>query len=152
MLCCSLHATVPESSPVGNGAAAARKVGRVLDTSPLTAAVERFADRLRAMPQSRLRQGAAAEALELARELSVRAQALEAPRQGAGAAPAREMPDAGVFVVGDQVAVAGLDLAQALRAAAAEEPSGPPETAKAPSGMLDEAVRLVERAEARATR
>ncbi|MFB7787708.1 hypothetical protein ACWF95_31165 [Streptomyces vinaceus] len=121
----------------------------MLDTSPLTAAVERFADRLRAMPQSRLQQGAAARALELARELSVRAQALEAPREGAGAAPAREMPDAGVFVVGDQVAVAGLDLAQALRAAAAE---GAPETAKAPSEMLDEAVRLVELAEAGATR
>ncbi|MFK0217619.1 hypothetical protein ACIQWN_05430 [Streptomyces vinaceus] len=120
----------------------------MLDTSPLTAAVERFADRLRAMPQSRLQQGAAARALELARELSVRAQALEAPREGAGAAPAREMPDAGVFVVGDQVAVAGLDLAQALRAAA----EGAPETAKAPSEMLDEAVRLVELAEAGATR
>ncbi len=149
MLCCSLHATVPESSPVGNGAAAARKVGRVLDTSPLTAAVERFADRLRAMPQSRLRQGAAAEALELARELSVRAQVLEAPERAEGAAPARNMPDAGVFVVGDQVAVAGLDLAEALGAAAAEEA---PETAKAPSEMLDEAVRLVEQAEVRATR
>ncbi|MFD5510952.1 hypothetical protein ACFWIB_24700 [Streptomyces sp. NPDC127051] len=128
----------------------------MLDTSPLTAAVERFADRLRAMPQSRLQQGAAAGALELARELSVRAQALEAARQGAGAAPAREMPDAGVFVVGDQVAVAGLDLAEALRAAAegpaAEGPPGLLETAKAPSGMVDEAVRLVEQAEARATR
>ncbi|MFF4852396.1 hypothetical protein [Streptomyces sp. NPDC001194] len=123
----------------------------MLDTSPLTAAVERFADRLRAMPQSRLRRGAAAEALELARELSVRAQALEAPWRGAGAAPAREMPDAGVFVVGDQVAVAGLDLAEALRAAA-EGPLGLPDTAKAPSEMLDEAVRLVERAEAGATR
>ncbi|MEV0987657.1 hypothetical protein [Streptomyces sp. NPDC049949] len=123
----------------------------MLDTSPLTAAVERFADRLRAMPQSRLQRGAAAEALELARELSVRAQALEAPRRGAGAAPAREMPDAGVFVVGDQVAVAGLDLAEALRAAA-EDPLGPPGTAKAPSQMLDEAVRLVEQAEAGATR
>ncbi|MFI8261615.1 MULTISPECIES: hypothetical protein [unclassified Streptomyces] len=123
----------------------------MLDTSPLTAAVERFADRLRAMPQSRLRRGAAAEALELARELSVRAQALEAPPRGAGAAPAREMPDAGVFVVGDQVAVAGLDLAEALRAAA-EGPLGLPDTAKAPSELLDEAVRLVERAEAGATR
>lgn len=59
------------------------------------------------------------------------------------------MPDAGVFVVGDQVAVAGLDLAEALRAAAAEEPA---ETAKAPSEMLDEALRLVEQAEVRATR
>ncbi|WP_327283738.1 MULTISPECIES: hypothetical protein [unclassified Streptomyces] len=121
----------------------------MLDTSPLTAAVERFADRLRAMPQSRLQQGAAAQALELARELSVRAQALEAAQQGAGAAPARDMPDAGVFVVGDQLAVAGTDLAEALRAAPAESPR---ETAKAPSEVLDEAVRLVEQAQVRATR
>ncbi|MFF0548534.1 hypothetical protein ACFYUL_06240 [Streptomyces sp. NPDC004311] len=114
----------------------------MLDTSPLSAAVERFADRLRAAPQSRLRQGAAAAGLELARELSVRAQALEEP---AGAP--REIPDAGVFVVGDQVSVAGLDLAEALRAA------GPaPDAATAPSEMLDEAVRLVERAEIRAMR
>ncbi|MER7467583.1 hypothetical protein [Streptomyces sp. NPDC097981] len=122
----------------------------MLDTSPLTAAVERFADRLRAMPQSRLRQGAAAQALELARELSVRAQALEGPQQAAAAAPAREIPDAGVFVVGDQVAVAGLDLAEALRAA--EAAGGARKTAKAPSEILDEAVRLVEQAEVRATR
>ncbi|MFE2147612.1 hypothetical protein ACFXA3_38800 [Streptomyces sp. NPDC059456] len=124
----------------------------MLDTSPLTAAVERFADRLRAMPQSRLQQGAAARALELARELSVRAQALEAAQQGAGAAPARNMPDAGVFVVGDQVAVAGTDLAEALRATADAAAQGPRETAKAPSEVLDEAVRLVEQAEVRATR
>ncbi|MEV0414587.1 hypothetical protein AB0I68_28215 [Streptomyces sp. NPDC050448] len=124
----------------------------MLDTSPLTAAVERFADRLRAMPQSRLQQGAAAEALELARELSVRAQALEAPQRAEGAAPAREMPDAGVFVVGDQVAVAGTDLAEALRAAADAPADGVPKTAKAPSEMLDEAVRLVEQADVRATR
>ncbi|MEU3063305.1 hypothetical protein AB0P12_21585 [Streptomyces subrutilus] len=112
----------------------------MLDTSPLTAAVDRFADRLRAAPQSRLQQGAAGAALELARELAVRAQALE----GAGAG--REMPDAGIFVVGDQVAVAGLDLAEALRAA----PAG--NGTKAPSEVLDEAVRLVERAELRAMR
>ncbi|MER7733191.1 hypothetical protein ABTX80_20100 [Streptomyces erythrochromogenes] len=114
----------------------------MLDTSPLSAAVERFADRLRAAPQSRLQQGAAAVALELARELSVRAQGLEAP----GAAP-REMPDAGIFVVGDQVAVAGRDLAEALR-----ERPGARESAKAPSEILDEAVALVEQAEIRATR
>ncbi|WP_183069162.1 hypothetical protein [Streptomyces sp. gCLA4] len=113
----------------------------MLDTSPLSAAVDRFADRLRAAPQSRLQQGTAAVALELARELSVRAQQLEEP----GRAP-REMPDAGIFVVGDQVAVAGRDLAEALRAAAA------PDTAKAPSEVLDEAVSLVEQAEIRATR
>lgn len=125
----------------------------MLDTSPLTAAVERFADRLRAAPQSRLQQGAAQVALELARELSLRAQRLEAATEGAGdgtgAAPARTMPDAGIFVVGDQLAVAGLDLAEALHAAAA----GPgPDTAKAPSEMLDEAVRLVDQAEAGALR
>lgn len=111
----------------------------MLDTSPLTAAVDRFADRLRAAPQSRLRQGAAEVALELARELAARAQALEG-------VPVREMPDAGIFVVGDQVAVAGTDLAEALRAA----PAG--DSAKAPSEMLDEAVRLVEQAGIRAMR
>ncbi|MEU5810913.1 hypothetical protein [Streptomyces sp. NPDC047718] len=126
----------------------------MLDTSPLTAAVERFADRLRAMPQSRLQQGAAAEALQLARELSVRAQRLEEPHR---AAAAREIPDAGIFVVGDQVAVAGLDLAEALRAAAADaaEAGAAAEargTATAPSEVLDEAVRLVEQADVRATR
>ncbi|THA81343.1 hypothetical protein [Streptomyces sp. A0592] len=114
----------------------------MLDTSPLSAAVERFADRLRAAPQSRLQQGAAAVALELARELSSRAQGLEAP----GEAP-REMPDAGIFVVGDQVAVAGRDLAEALRGG-----SGARGSAKAPSEILDEAVSLVEQAEIRATR
>ncbi|WP_405830430.1 MULTISPECIES: hypothetical protein [unclassified Streptomyces] len=114
----------------------------MLDTSPLTAVVERFADRLRAAPQSRLQQGAAAAALELARELSVRAQRIESPGQ-----EPKEVPDAGIFVVGDQVAVTGLDLAEALRAAA-----GTPDSATAPSGMLDEAVRLVEQAEIRAMR
>ncbi|MET9467004.1 hypothetical protein ABZY44_19810 [Streptomyces sp. NPDC006544] len=121
----------------------------MLDTSPLTVAVERFADRLRAAPQSRLQRGAAEAALELARELSVRAQRLEAAARGSadaqGAAAEREMPDAGIFVVGDQVAVAGLDLAEALRSAA-------PDGTKAPSAMLDEAVRLVELAEVRAMR
>ncbi|MFI5615881.1 hypothetical protein [Streptomyces sp. NPDC051567] len=113
----------------------------MLDTSPLTAAVERLADRLRATPQSRLQRGAAARGLELARELSVRAQRLEGPGQARGAAPARVMPDAGVFAVGDQVAVAGTDLAEALRAAGAHDGE------QAPSEVLDEAVRLVERAD-----
>ncbi|MFJ5808225.1 hypothetical protein [Streptomyces sp. NPDC093093] len=126
----------------------------MLDTSPLTLVVERFADRLRAAPQSRLQRGAAAEALKLARELAVRAQRLEsaataAGAAGAGAAPERVVPDAGIFVVGDQVAVAGLDLAEALRATTA---APAPDDAKAPSAMLDEAVRLVEQAEIRAMR
>lgn len=136
----------------------------MLDTSPLTAAVERFADRLRAAPQSRLQQGAAEVALDLARELSLRAQRLEAASaggtasgDGTGAAPARTMPDAGIFVVGDQLAVAGLDLAEALHAAVAGRVTAPvtgegPDAAKAPSEVLDEAVRLVDQAEARALR
>ncbi|WP_411106894.1 hypothetical protein [Streptomyces sp. cmx-4-9] len=113
----------------------------MLDTSPLTAVVERFADWLRSAPQSRLQQGAAAEALEVARELSVRAQRLEAPGR-----EALEMPEAGLFVVGDQLAVAGQDLAEALRTA----PVG--DGATAPSELLDEAVRRVEQAEVRARR
>ncbi|MCP3820544.1 hypothetical protein NLX86_21335 [Streptomyces sp. A3M-1-3] len=107
----------------------------MLDTTPLTAAVDRFADRLRAAPQSRLQRGAAAEGLALARELAVRAQRLQAPGQ-----EPRIMPDAGVFVVADQVAVAGHDLAEALRTA-------PPAST---SSDVDEAVRLVAEAAARA--
>ncbi|MFI9203384.1 hypothetical protein [Streptomyces sp. NPDC053048] len=80
------------------------------DVTPLLAAVDSFADRLRTLPQSRLSRGAAAEALALARELAAWAQRIEEP--GAGAV--REMPDAGMFAVADQVAVAGHDLAEAL--------------------------------------
>ncbi|MFE5733077.1 hypothetical protein ACFQ7A_19490 [Streptomyces sp. NPDC056528] len=100
----------------------------MLDTSDLTAAVERFADRLRAAPHSRLQQGAAAEGLALAQELAVRAQRVEEPDR-----EPRTMPDAGIFAVGDQLAVAGNDLAEALRTA----PAGSRE------GELDEAVGLV---------
>jgi len=101
----------------------------VLDTTPLTRAVDHFADRLRAAPQSRLQRGAAAEALGLARELAVRAQRLEDP-QG----PLREMPDAGMFAAADQIMVAGHDLAVVL---GTEE-------------ELAEALRLVEEAQKRA--
>ncbi|WP_208870178.1 hypothetical protein [Streptomyces monomycini] len=82
---------------------------------PLQTAVEALADRLRALPQSALARGAAAEALALARELAVRAQHVEEP----GREP-REIPDAGMFAVGDQVAVAGHDLVEAVRAAGDE--------------------------------
>ncbi|WP_338897861.1 hypothetical protein WBG99_21590 [Streptomyces sp. TG1A-60] len=81
----------------------------MLDTTPLTRAVDHFADRLRAAPQSRLQRGAAAEALGLARELALRAQRLESP-----GGPLREMPDAGMFAAADQVMVAGNDLALVL--------------------------------------
>ncbi|WP_228990993.1 hypothetical protein [Streptomyces sp. DH8] len=102
----------------------------MLDTTPLIQAVDRFADRLRSAPQSRLQRGAAAEALAAARELAVRAQRLENPE-----AEPRELPDAGMFAVGDQVAVAGRDLAVALETASSRE--------------LDEAVRYVGEAAAR---
>ncbi|MCX5226635.1 hypothetical protein ABZY16_08840 [Streptomyces sp. NPDC006553] len=89
------------------------------DTSELTAAVERFADRLRAAPQSRLQRGAAAEGLALARELAVRAQRTEDPER-----EPRTMPDAGVFTVADQLVVAGNDLAEILRTAPADSREG----------------------------
>ncbi|MFJ4714939.1 hypothetical protein [Streptomyces sp. NPDC088785] len=82
----------------------------MLDTTPLTAAVDQFADRLRAAPQSRLQRGAAAAALDLARELSGWAQRLEEPGVGA----VREMPDAGMFAAADQLTVAGRDLGVVL--------------------------------------
>ncbi|MFD5876324.1 hypothetical protein [Streptomyces sp. NPDC060322] len=103
----------------------------MLDTTPLITAVDRFADRLRSTPQSRLQQGVAAEALATARELSTRAQRAEER----GREP-RTMPDVGIFAVGDQLAVAGRDLAVALETASSQE--------------LDEAVRRVEEAAARA--
>ncbi|MBT2438548.1 hypothetical protein J7E93_00075 [Streptomyces sp. ISL-36] len=107
----------------------------MLDTSELTAAVERFADRLRAAPQSRLQRGAAAEGLALARELALRAQRIEEPEGSA-----RIMPDAGVFTVADQLVVAGNDLAEILRTA----PAGSRER------ELGEAVDLVREAAGRA--
>jgi hypothetical protein len=106
----------------------------VLDTTRLTAAVDRFADRLRAAPQSRLQRGAAAEGLALARDLSLRAQRLD----GVAGQEPRIMPDAGVFVVADQLTVAAGDLAEALRTA-------PSET------ELDEALSSVERTAVKVT-
>jgi hypothetical protein len=64
----------------------------VADTTSLTRAVDHFADRLRAAPQSRLQRSAAAQALGLARELAAWAQRIEEP----GVEP-REMPDVGMF-------------------------------------------------------
>lgn len=72
-------------------------------------AVDHFADRLRAAPQSRLQRGAAAEALGLARELARWAQVLEDP-----SGEPREMPDAGMFAAADQITLAGHDLAVVL--------------------------------------
>ncbi|WP_240138372.1 hypothetical protein [Streptomyces sp. MUM 178J] len=104
----------------------------MLDVTELEQAVDHLAERLRAAPQSRLQRGAAAEGLALARDLSVRAQRLEAPDS-----EPRVMPDAGVFAVADQLTVAGRDLAEALRGAGA-------------GGVLAEAVARVREAAARA--
>ncbi|MGW7525589.1 hypothetical protein [Streptomyces sp. NPDC054783] len=101
----------------------------MVDTTPLTRAVDHFADRLRAAPQSRLQRGAAAEALELARELARRAQAVEEP----GSEP-RQVPDAGMFAVADQILVAAHDLAVVLSS----------------DDEVAEAVRVVEEAHQRA--
>ena len=101
----------------------------MVDTTLLTRAVDHFADRLRAAPQSRLQRGAATEALGLARELSRRAQLLEEP----GAEP-REMPDAGMFAAADQITVAVHDLEVVLTSDA----------------EVEDAVRLVEEAQKRA--
>ncbi|MET8943053.1 hypothetical protein ABZX30_05550 [Streptomyces sp. NPDC004542] len=101
----------------------------MVDTTPLTRAVDHFADRLRAAPQSRLQRGAAAEALRLARELAGWAQRLEDP-----SGEPREMPDAGMFAAADQITVAGHDLSLVLPGDA----------------EVDEAVRLVAEAQKRA--
>ncbi|MGX1908480.1 hypothetical protein ACWIID_06435 [Streptomyces phaeochromogenes] len=101
----------------------------MLDTTPLTRAVEHFADRLRAAPQSRLQRGAAAEALGLARELALRAQRLEDPLR-----EPLEMPDAGMFAAADQITLAGNDLAVVLTS----------------EDEVEEAVRVVEEAQKRA--
>ncbi|MCQ9134054.1 MULTISPECIES: hypothetical protein [Streptomyces] len=99
------------------------------DTTSLTRAVDHFADRLRAAPQSRLQRGAAAEALALARELARRTQLVEEP-----GTPLRQMPDAGMFAAADQVTVAAHDLALVLT----------------DEGQIEEAVELVAQAQKRA--
>ncbi|MFF9486797.1 hypothetical protein [Streptomyces sp. NPDC014676] len=101
----------------------------MVDTTPFTRAVDHFADRLRAAPQSRLQRGGAAEALALARELARRTQLVEEP----GTEP-RDMPDAGMFAAADQITVAGHDLALVLKN----------------EDEVGEAVRLVEEARERA--
>lgn len=80
----------------------------LLDCVPLLDAVDQLAGRYRSLPQSRLRRAAPA-GLALARELSTEEQRLEQPGR-----PPRAMPDDGMFVIGDQIAVSGHDLAAAL--------------------------------------
>jgi hypothetical protein len=81
----------------------------MLDCAPLLTAADRLAGRFRSLPQSRLHGTVAQTGLELARWLSAEAQGIEFPGE-----PVRALPDEGVFVVGDQIAVAAHDLAAAL--------------------------------------
>ncbi|MBB1256301.1 hypothetical protein H3146_23520 [Streptomyces sp. OF3] len=67
------------------------------------------------MPHSALRRGAADRGRVLAAELARRAHELEAP-----GLPCPPLPEADDFAVGDQLAVTGHDLAEALRGAAAD--------------------------------
>ncbi len=117
------------------------------DATLLLEAVDLLADRFRAMPQSRLHaaaadgQGArAAVGLALARELAAAAQLLE---EGEAASP-RPFPDAGAFAVGDQLAVAGHDLAAALAPLAPGAPVPTTDGARSTAaGLLAEAVAAV---------
>ena len=77
------------------------------DPSVLLLAADRLADRFRSMPQGRLA-ALAPEGLWAARRLARRSQALE----GGVARP--ELPDVGIFAVGDQIALTAHDLAAAL--------------------------------------
>ncbi|MEK2488532.1 hypothetical protein WN990_03130 [Kitasatospora purpeofusca] len=113
------------------------------DEKTLAEAVDALADRFRAMPQSRLlgavpgHPSRAAAGLALARWLAVTARAAEAVRADGGVPgpPADELPDAGAFAVGDQLAVVGHDLAAALAVlpgdAAVALPDGPAVAAEA---------------------
>ncbi|MDH6144004.1 MULTISPECIES: hypothetical protein [Kitasatospora] len=109
------------------------------DATELLDAVDHLADRFRAMPQSRLlgavpgHPARAAAGLALARELAARTQRLA---EGPQAVP-RELPDAGAFAVGDQIAVTGHDLVAAL----ADDTPGNDEAAAA---LLAEAVAAVD--------
>ncbi|MEV8325133.1 hypothetical protein [Kitasatospora sp. NPDC056731] len=85
------------------------------DVQLLVEAVDSLADRFRSLPQSKLLgavpgyESRAAAALALARRLAALALAAEGGSE-------REFPEAGAFAVGDQLAVAGHDLAAALTA------------------------------------
>ena len=88
------------------------------DPSALLAAADRLADRFRSMPQSRLTE-LAPGGLALARQLARRAEQLE------GGARRPELPEAGIFVVGDQIALTAHDLAAALAGRTAQDGTDP---------------------------
>ncbi|MET8624521.1 hypothetical protein ABZW30_12320 [Kitasatospora sp. NPDC004669] len=109
------------------------------DVQPLVEAVDSLADRFRSLPQSKLlgavpgHASRAAAVLALARRLAALALAAEG-------GPEREFPDAGAFAVGDQLAVAGHDLAVALTALPEDAelalPDGPVAAAEVLAGAV----------------
>ncbi|WP_316526567.1 hypothetical protein [Kitasatospora brasiliensis] len=112
------------------------------DVEPLVEAVDNLADRFRSLPQSKLLGAVpgyasrAAAALELARRLARLALAAED-------GPRRELPDAGAFAVGDQLAVAGHDLAAALAALPQDARVARPDGPVAAAELLAEALEAV---------
>ncbi|MGA5819096.1 hypothetical protein ACPC54_14700 [Kitasatospora sp. NPDC094028] len=110
-----------------------------MDVQPLVEAVEALADRFRSLPQSKLlgavpgHASRAAAGLALARRLAGLGLAAEGE-------PEREVPDVGVFAVGDQLAVAGHDLAAALtvlpEGGEVALPDGPAAAAEVLAGAL----------------
>ncbi len=98
---------------------------------PLLVAAERLADRFRSMPQSRLTV-LAPEGLALARRLAGWAQQLE------GLA-VRELPEVGMFAVGDQIALAAHELAAAVAERRAAGPSAGEEPAADDEGLGEDA-------------
>lgn len=151
--------TLPAGTPrqsSGDGPAST-----VPDTAALAREVRRLADRFRHLSESRLRgpsnpddpsdprRSRAHAGLELARELAA-----------LGDAPAgHAVPDLGVFAVGDQIAVTGLDLVAGLEsgrvrgasrvlagtpgASAAQTPTAAEPGGSAAVAVLDEALRAV---------
>ncbi|MFD0403105.1 hypothetical protein ACFVHI_34080 [Kitasatospora sp. NPDC127121] len=109
------------------------------DVQLLVEAVDSLADRFRSLPQSKLLgavpgyESRAGAVLALARRLAELALAAEC-------GPEREFPDAGAFAAGDQLAVAGHDLAAALAALpegdAVALPGGPVAAAEVLAGAL----------------
>ncbi|MFJ8044425.1 hypothetical protein ACIRBX_28360 [Kitasatospora sp. NPDC096147] len=80
------------------------------DAQTFLTAVDRLADRFRSMPQSRLLAPVTGYPSRAAAVLALAADSAGRALELAGLPP-REFPDAGAFAVGDQLAVAGRELA-----------------------------------------
>lgn len=85
-------------------------LGCMSEPKYLLDAVDLLADRFRSMPQSRLLAAVPGHPSRAAAGLALARQLAAAALVAAGERP-REFPDAGAFAVGDQLAVAGYELA-----------------------------------------